>query len=173
MNSSFRTAAACLLPDKIKVVTGPGRIKNLAVHSEVIVNKIVYLVLLFGLLVFGGVSHVAADTAPLSLAISFEQALNRDDGAAMSALFADDAVLINGIGGAAVIGREAIQDVLAAQNRPERSFDIVWANMSGNKLTLMVDISDRGFAWGRQTLELIVEDGLIQSYEPVAFRFLF
>jgi hypothetical protein len=140
---------------------------------EVIVNKKVYLILLLGLLVLGGVSQVAADTQPLSTAIGFEQALNLDDGAAMSALFAEDAVLINGIGGAAVVGREAIEEVLASQTRPERSFDIVWVNMSGDQLTLMVDISDRGITWGRQTLELIVEDGLIQSYEPVAFRFLF
>lgn len=136
-------------------------------------NKKVFLVLLLGLLVLSGVSQASANTEPLSLAIGFEQALNLDDGAAMSALFAEDAVLINGIGGAAVVGREAIEEVLASQTRPERSFDIIWVNMSGGQLTLMVDIADRGITWGRQTLELTVEDGLIQSYETVAFRFLF
>lgn len=137
------------------------------------IKKMSLFLFLLGLLALGGVSQVAADTQPLSTVIGFQQALNLDDGAAMSALFAEDAVLINGIGGAAVVGREAIEEVLAGQTRPERSFDIVWVNMSGDQLTLMVDISDRGVTWGRQTLELIVEDGLIQSYEPVAFRFLF
>jgi hypothetical protein len=136
-------------------------------------KKVSIFLLLLGMLVLGRVSHVAADTQPLSTVIGFEQALNLDDGAAISALFAEDAVLINGIGGAAIVGREAIEEILAGQTRPERSFDIVWANMSGDQLTLMVDISDRGITWGRQTLELTVEDGLIQSYEPVAFRFLF
>ena len=45
--------------------------------------------------------------------------------------------------------------------------------MSGNELTLVIEISDRGIAWGRQTLRATVEDGLIQTMEPVAFRFLF
>lgn len=135
--------------------------------------KKLFLALLLGLAALSGVSQASANTQPLSLAIGFEQALNLDDGAAMAALFAEDAVLIDGIGGAAVVGREAIEEVLAGHTRPERSFDIIWVTMSGDHLTLMVDIADRDITWGRQTLELTVEDGLIQSYEPVAFRFLF
>ena len=45
--------------------------------------------------------------------------------------------------------------------------------MTGDEMTLVVDISDQGVTWGRQTLRAVVEDGLIQSLEPVAFRFLF
>jgi hypothetical protein len=140
--------------------------------SEVIVNKKVSLILLLlGLLVLP-VASAAADTQPLSLAIGLEEALNLGDPEAMTALFTDDAVFINGIGGEAITGRDAISEVLAGQTRPERSFEIVSLHMDDSHLTMMVDIADHGIAWGRQTLEVVVEDGLIRLLEPVAFRFL-
>ena len=129
--------------------------------------------LLLGLLVIGGVYQVAADTQPLSLAIGFEQALNLGDAEAMTALFADDAVYARYIGGDFITGREAIRDALSPQFDPDRTFDIVGVTMVDDQLTLVVEISDHGIAWMRQTLRATVRDGLIQSLEPVAFRFLF
>lgn len=131
------------------------------------------LVLMLGLLVIVGVAQVAADTQPLSLAIGFEQALNLGDAEAMSVLFADDAVYARYIGGDFITGREAIRDALSPQFDPDRTFDIVGVTMVDDQLTLVVEISDHGIAWMRQTLRATVRDGLIQSLEPVAFRFLF
>ena len=131
------------------------------------------LVLMLGLLVIVGVAQVAADTQPLSLAIGFEQALNLGDAEAMTALFADDAVYARYIGGDFITGREAIRDALSPQFDPDRTFDIVGVTMVDNQLTLVVEISDHGIAWMRQTLRATVREGLIQSLEPVAFRFLF
>jgi len=131
------------------------------------------LVLFLVLLVFGMAGRARADSQPLALAIGYEQALNLGDINAMSALFADDAVYVNTIGGDPIVGRDAIRQLLDAQSDPDRAFEIVYLTMSGGHLTMMVDISDRGITWGRQTLEMVVEDGQIQSLEPVAFRFLF
>jgi hypothetical protein len=135
-------------------------------------KKLSVFLLLLGLLALG-VSQVAADTQPLSLAIGLENALNLGDPEAMTALFADNAVFVNSIGGEAIAGHEAIQDALAAWSRADRSYEIVSLNMTGGELTIVVEIADHGIAWLRQTLRVVVEDGLIQSLEPVAFRFLF
>jgi hypothetical protein len=175
MTRSFRTAAACFSPGQanLKVVTGHGRIKNFAVHTEVIViKKMSLFLLLFGLLALGVVSRVAADTQPLSLAVGFEQALNIGDIDAVAALFADDAAYIRYVGGETITGRNAIGDALASQTNPNRSYDVVAANMSGGQLTLVVEIADHGITWGRHTMRLVVEDGLIQSMETVGFRLL-
>ena len=135
-------------------------------------NKKVSLILLLGLLALPAAS-AAADTQPLSLAIGLEEALNLGDPAAMTALFADDAVFINGIGGEAITGRDAIGDVLAVWSRLDRSHEVVSLNMAGDEITVVVEIADHGITWGRQTLRMVVEDGLIRSLEPIAFRFLF
>ena len=131
------------------------------------------LFLLLVLLVFGMANSAAADTQPLALVIGFEQALNLGDVEGMTALFADDAAYATHIGGDFITGREAIRDALAPHFDPDRTFEIVGVTMSGNQLTLVVETSDHGIAWLRQTLRATVEDGLIQSMEPVAFRFLF
>lgn len=135
--------------------------------------KKVSLFLMLALLIFAGVSHVAADTRPLSLAVGYEQALNLGDFEATAGLFADDARFVNTIGAEAVIGRDAIRALLENQSDPDRSYEVIWVTMAGNNLTMMVDISDRGIAWGRQTLDVVVADGQIQSMETVGFRFLF
>lgn len=135
--------------------------------------KKVSLFLLLGLLVLSGVSVVAADTQPLALAISYEEALNLGDQATLAGMFADEAVYYRWVGGGEVAGREAIGELLAAQSGANRQFEIVGAGMDGNQLTLNVEIADRGVVWGRQTMRAVIEDGLIQSMELVAFRFLF
>jgi hypothetical protein len=76
------------------------------------------------------------------------------------------------VGGEAITGRAAIRDALATQTNPNRSYDVVGANMSGGQLTLVVEIADYGITWGRHTMRLVVEDGLIQSMETVGFRLL-
>ncbi len=135
-------------------------------------KKLVSLFLMSLLLVLA-VGVVSADTRPLNVAIGYEQALNLGDPDAAAALFAEDAVFVNLIGGEEIVGRAAIRETLAGQARPGRSFDTVSVQMSGNELTLVVDIADRGITWGRQTLRAIVEDGQIRSMETVAFRILF
>ncbi len=131
------------------------------------------LFLFLALLALGAVSPAAADTQPLALAIGFEQALNLGDAEAATALFADDAAYATHIGGDYIIGREAIREALAPHFDPDRTYEVVGVTMSGNELTLVVETSDHGIAWLRQTLRATVKDGLIQSMEPVAFRFLF
>ena len=135
-------------------------------------NKFLIVLLLFGLLAIAGVAPAHADTQPLSLAIGFEQALNLGDVDAMTVLFADDATYVYTIGGKAIVGRDAIRDFLEPRSKPDRSYEVVGMTMTLESLTLIVDIADNGITWGRQTLRVVVEDGLIQSMEPVAFRFL-
>lgn len=124
------------------------------------------------LLVFT-VATAAADTRPLNVAIGFEQALNLGDPDAAAALFATDAIFVSTIGGDEIAGREAIRAVLASHARPGRSFEYVSVHMSGSELTLVIDVSDRGITWGRQTMRAVVENGQIRLMETVAFRFLF
>ena len=119
------------------------------------------------------VAVAAADSRPLGVAVGYEQALNLGDIDTVATLFAADAVYVNGIGGAEVAGREAIHTLLATQHRSFRAVEIVGASLTGDRLTLVIDISDHGVAWGRQTLRAVVKDGLIQRLEPIAFRFLF
>lgn len=128
---------------------------------------------LFAVLLVLSVAVAAADTRPLNVAIGYEQALNLGDLEAMTALFADDAVFYSHIGGEAITGHAAIREALAPWSRENRTYEIVSLNMTGNEMTIVVDIADRGIAWGRQTLRATVEDGLIQTMAPLAFRFLF
>ncbi len=135
-------------------------------------KKMSLFLLLIGLLVLP-VAAASADTQPLALAIGYEQALTLGDLSAMTALFAEDAVFINRIGGEAITGQDAIRDALAPWARPDRTHEIVSLNMNGDEMTIVVEIADHGIAWGRQTLRAVVEDGLIRLLEPIAFRFLF
>lgn len=136
-------------------------------------KKTVLFVVLLGLLVIAGIAPVRADTQPLSLAVGFEQALNLGDVEAMTALFAADGTYVHTVGGQEIVGRDAIRDFLSSRSKADRNYEVVGATMTGNQLTLVVDIADRGITWGRQTLHVVVEDSLIQSMELVAFRFLF
>jgi len=136
------------------------------------VKKRVSLVLSLVLLVLL-VAAAAADSRPLGVAVGYEQALNLGDIDTVATLFAADAVYVDGIGGPEVGGRDAIHGLLESQYRSFRTVEIVGASLSGDKLTLIVDISDHGIAWGRQTLRAAMKDGLIQRLEPIAFRFLF
>ena len=82
------------------------------------------LVLFLVLLVLGMAGRARADSQPLALAIGYEQALNLGDINAMSALFADDAVYVNTIGGDPIVGRDTIRQLLDAQSDPDRAFEI-------------------------------------------------
>lgn len=136
-------------------------------------NKFSLVMVLFALLALAGIAPVHADTQPLSLAIGIEEALNLGDAEAMTALFALDGRYVHTVGGDEIIGREAIRDFLDARSNANRSFEVVGATMTGDNLTLTVDVADRGITWGRQTVHVVVKNGLIKSMELVAFRFLF
>ena len=133
-------------------------------------SKFSLVLFVLGLLAIAGIAPVHADTQPLSLVIGFEQALNLGDVDAMTSLFTDDAVYVYSVGGKPVIGRDAIREFLEPKKVANRSYDIAGVTMIDNQLTLAVDIADRGITWGRQTLRVVVEDGLIQSMETVGFR---
>lgn len=136
-------------------------------------SKFSLVLLVLGLLAIVGIAPAHADTQPLSLAIGLEEALNLGDAEAMTALFTLDGSYVHTVGGDEVIGREAIRDFLAVRSNANRSYEVVGATMNGHSLTLIVDVADSGITWGRQTVHVVVEDGLIQSMELVAFRFLF
>lgn len=135
-------------------------------------KKVSLFLLMLGLLVLP-VASAAADSQPLNVAIGYEQALNLGDLDAMTALFADDAVFHSHIGGPAITGQAAIREAMAPWSRDGRAYELVSLTMTGDEMILVFDITDRDVTWGRQTLRAVVEDGLIQSLEPVAFRFLF
>lgn len=139
-------------------------------------NKRLSLVLVLALLLIAGALAVparAASTQPLTVAVSFETALNAGDFAGLTGLFAPDGVYVDGVGGEEIRGAAAIHKLFEGQHRDFRTYEIVGASMAGDRLTLTVEISDHGVAWGRQTLQATVEDGLLVRLEPIGFRFLF
>lgn len=86
------------------------------------------------------------------------------------AAFAGDAVFDNSVRNETYVGTEEIRQVLQAMQHEGRHFDIVWVEMVGDRITLSVEISDRGIAWGLETFQAEIKDGKVQSLETQGIR---
>lgn len=86
------------------------------------------------------------------------------------AAFAGDAVFDNSVRNETYVGTEEIRQVLQAMQHEGRHFDIVWVEMVGDTITLSVEISDRGIAWGLETFQAEIKDGKVQSLETQGIR---
>lgn len=111
-----------------------------------------------------------ASIQPVMAVDSVFTALNSGDVEAAVNWFSEDAVAENLLSRESYVGKDEIRQMLQAMPRAGRQYDIVWVEMAGDKITLAVEISDHGFAWGLQTFTAEVRDGKLNSLNTVRFR---
>lgn len=97
-------------------------------------------------------------------------ALNSGDVDTAVGSFAEDATADNLVREETYSGVSEIRQMLQRMHREGRRFDIVEIRMSGDTITAMVEVSDRGYIWGTETIEAVVKDGRLQTFTVTAFR---
>jgi limonene-1,2-epoxide hydrolase len=84
--------------------------------------------------------------------------------------FAEDAMAENLVRKETYSGESEIRQMLQRMQREGRRYDIVGIQMSGDTITAKVEVSDRGFVWGTETIEAVVKDGRLQTFTVTDFR---
>jgi hypothetical protein len=90
---------------------------------------------------------------------------------ALSAL-AEDAVVKSNLSNEEWAGTEEIAALLESRIGDGRKFQVV-SHYTREGLELTVEVSDNGIAWGEETIEAKIEDGLITEFTTTGFRLLF
>jgi limonene-1,2-epoxide hydrolase len=90
--------------------------------------------------------------------------LNSGDLDMAVASFARDATAENLVRKETYSGENEIRQMLQGRQREGRRYEIVKIQMDGGTITAIVEISDRGFIWGMETIEAVVKDGKLQSF---------
>jgi hypothetical protein len=80
------------------------------------------------------------------------------------ASFARDATAENLVRKETYSGENEIRQMLQGRQREGRRYEIVKIQMDGGTITAIVEISDRGFIWGKETIEAVLKDGRLQSF---------
>lgn len=133
----------------------------------------ILLVVLVGLVItvlFLTGSQAQAGIQPVLVVDNVFGAISSGDVDTALAAFAEDAVFDNSVRNETYVGTEEIRQVLQAMQHEGRHFDIVWVEMVGDTITLSVEISDRGIAWGLETFQAEIKDGKVQSLETQGIR---
>lgn len=133
----------------------------------------ILLVVLVGLVItvlFLTGSQAQAGIQPVLVVDNVFGAISSGDVDTALAAFAEDAVFDNSVRNETYVGTEEIRQVLQVMQHEGRHFDIVWVEMVGDTITLSVEISDRGIAWGLETFQAEIKDGKVQSLETQGIR---
>ena len=89
------------------------------------------------------------------------------------ALFAEDAVITNGITGESHTGIAEIEETINTWYHPGRRFEVVAADEEGNTIRLHVECSDHGVVWPSQLMTADMRDEQIQSLRLDSMRLLY
>jgi hypothetical protein len=135
------------------------KVRALAVALVVMVVSVLFL--------NGG--RAQADIQPVLAVDNVFTALNTGQADLAAASFAEDAVVENWVRRETYVGADEIRQMLQAMPRESRQFDIVRVEMAGDTVTLDVEISDHGFAWGTETIVAEVKDGKLQTFNVTEF----
>lgn len=130
---------------------------------------VIVMALLF--LIFAGI--VQAGVAPVTAIDTLVAEVNSDSLDEAMAMFAEDAVFTNQLIGRSYVGKEEIETVLGAWQRPGRAFEIVALSMDGDTVEVTLDVSDHGVVWGQQRMRAQVTDGLIGDLALTQIRLSF
>jgi hypothetical protein len=136
-----------------------------------------FVLLLVGLMTFVLPAAVLADHLPYPIRAPFAVtdlygSLNAGDIDGALSAFAEDAVVKSNLSNEEWAGTEEITALLESRIRDGRKFQVV-SHYTRESLELTVEVSDNGIAWGRETLEATVEDGMIKELTTTGFRLLF
>jgi limonene-1,2-epoxide hydrolase len=97
-------------------------------------------------------------------------ALNTGDVDTAVASFDEAATAENLVREETYSGVSEIRQMLQQMQQDGRRFEIVKVQMDGDTITAMVEVSDRGFVWGTETIEAVVKGGRLQTFTVTAFR---
>ena len=110
------------------------------------------------------VQLVQAGIEPVLAVDHIYAALNSGDLDPAMALFAKDATAKNLIRKETYSGENEIRQMFEGRQREGRRYEIVKISMDRGTITAKVEISDRGFVWGTETIEAVVKDGRLQTF---------
>jgi ketosteroid isomerase-like protein len=129
--------------------------------GKVVVTALVGIALLA---LFLPVRLAQAGIEPVLMVDHIYTALNSGDLDAAVASFAEDATAENRVRKETYTGEKEIRQMLEGRQREGRRYEIVNIQMYGNTITAKVEISDRGFVWGTETIEAELKDGRLQTF---------
>ncbi len=131
--------------------------------------RIVAVLVLLVALVPLHVRLAQASVAPVVVADSFFTALNAGNDEAAIAMFTPDAVATL-LRGETYRGPDSILRMVQLMEHAGRHYEIVYAHMVRDTVTVVVEVSDHGIRWGEDTIVLQVRGGKVQTFHQKAFR---
>jgi limonene-1,2-epoxide hydrolase len=130
-------------------------------------GKVVVVTTLVGMAIlalFLPVQLAQAGIEPVLAVDHIYAGLNSGDLDMAVASFARDATAENLVRKETYSGENEIRQMLQGRQREGRRYEIVKIQMDGGTITAIVEISDRGFIWGKETIEAVLKDGKLQSF---------
>jgi limonene-1,2-epoxide hydrolase len=107
---------------------------------------------------------------PLITVNSLFSALNSGQVDMAVTTFADNATVENRVRGETYQGLAEIRQMLQEMSVNGRQYEITGYQQAGDTLIAQVEVSDRGLAWGTQTILAIVKDGKVLAFNVTDFR---
>jgi ketosteroid isomerase-like protein len=130
-------------------------------NGKVVVTVLVGIALLA---LFLPVRLAQAGIEPVLMVDRIYAALNSGELDTAADAFAEDATAENLVRKETYRGVNEIRQMLQGRQREGRRYEIVSIQMDGDTIMAKVEISDRGFVWGTETIEAEVKDGKLQTY---------
>jgi hypothetical protein len=84
--------------------------------------------------------------------------------------FAENATAENRVRGETYSGLTEIRQMLQAMNANGRQYEVIGYQQTDDTIIAQVEVSDRGLAWGTQTILAQVKDGKVQAFNVTGFR---
>jgi len=137
-----------------------------------------FAVLLVGLMILAVVPASAlADHLAIPIPAPFAvpdlyASMNAGDNDGAASVFAEDVVVKSNLTKGEWAGWEEIAALLESRIRDGREFQVV-SHYTREGLDLTLEVSDNGIAWGREMLEVTVEDGMIKEMTTTGFTLLY
>jgi hypothetical protein len=164
--------------DEIAIRYGPIDRKREEAKMKARILTVVVAVMVLSVMFLSG-QAVQAQVQPEALsAVAVENlfvALNEGDLGSAMATFAMGASAENRLGGQAYLDLDQIGAMLEGWQRDGREYEVLGDAITNvtsglDIVTSEVEISDRGIAWGQQTVMAVVYDGQIQKLYVTGFR---
>jgi ketosteroid isomerase-like protein len=128
------------------------------------------LLVISGLFFFANSQQAQANIEPVLLVDNTFAAINAGDVESAVTLFAQDAIAENRVRSKTYQGTSEIRQMLQGMHREGRVYEIVELKMNGDLITMIVEVSDRGYVWGTETIEATVVDGVVQAFNVLSIR---
>lgn len=134
--------------------------------------KVRFIAVLFVLVIATllNVPLVQASTEPVLIIDDLFTALNGGEVDLALATFATNAIAEDLVRDETYHGAAEIRPMLQAMQREGRQYEIVRMELTGNTITLNVNISDRGQVWATETITAEVSEGKVQAFRVTALQ---